>query len=537
MIWQLIKVDVAWRFVKRTAILFGAFAAVWHFVAHHASHTDRSGVTLFLMFFAPLFSLGVTPLVQPVDTRFQATLPVTVRQVFAARMLSTIALQWLPVVTGAIILTVLSGPGLSGMPLLPWSVVTCIVLGIQCGSIRGFTIRRALAFLAAPILLFILDVAAVALDWPLQNSLAWYLAPVCCWLLTAVVVARTWRLVPAYFQLPSAEAQPAPSAFVADNAPSNSRRLVFANIVSPHPAWIVCFVIVGMLAASNWAYQIGLLWVPLGALWESTRSKTRWLVVLPVPPRRLLASILLPALLAVTVGYELGLRIPRIADTLERGVVVTANSVAKITNISKDCKMFNVIPPLEFRVRAQADHAPLIRAPWGETFQPAINSFYGFDVYNPYASNCDNSERFLDWQFARATTAVYGQSIPRDLAAGSYVVISQLAIPRIRKHLVTIGVMAFCLMLAMLATTLEDWYRLRRIKPVLRRIVCLLASLLFMVLFILFNYLCQWLSWALPSNPFGALAAALAALALIYWPLDAMFRQLEFEQKPVRSRL
>ena len=185
-----------------------------------------------------------------------------------------------------------------------------------------------------------------------------------------------------------------------------------------------------MLPASKWHYETGfMLWIFLDFAWTATRAKTRWLVALPVPPRRRLAAILLPAMLAVSAGYELGLRIPAIANTMERGVLVTSSADTEIANISKDCRMFNVIPPDEYLVRAKEDNAPIIRAPWGETFDPATNSTDGFDVYNPYSSGCNNSERFLDWQFARATAAVYGHSIPRNRSAGSYVVASPLAIP------------------------------------------------------------------------------------------------------------
>ena len=69
-----------------------------------------------------------------------------------------------------------------------------------------------------------------------------------------------------------------------------------------------------------------------------------------------------------------------------------------------------------------------------------------------------------------------------------------------------------------------------------RRLLCVLAALPFAALFVLFNDFCQWLSWALPTNPLGAIAVALLPLALIYWALETIFRQLEFIDKPAIKR-
>ena len=52
------------------------------------------------------------------------------------------------------------------------------------------------------------------------------------------------------------------------------------------------------------------------------------------------------------------------------------------------------------------------------------------------------------------------------------------------------------------------------------------------VLFARQNYVAQWASRTLPASLPAAVAIALIPLALIYWAIHVMFRQLEFVDKP-----
>jgi len=341
MIWQLMKLDVAWRFVIRTTILFSAFAALWHFFA---GGSDGPASTLLLMCFVPLFSLGVTPFVQPIDTRFHATLPATVRQVFAARMLSALALQWLPLVTGAVILIVLGGTGMSGMPLGTWSVVTCIVLGVECAGIRGLSVREALPLVALPVLVFVLNLIVVAWDWPLQNSFAWTLTLVCCWMVTAAVVVKTWNIVPKSFQLAPAE------------PPSDEPEPIPLHRAATHGApWKP--VLRTLLPVRGLEYLVIFLVmcvVPLPLFvvfqtsenWTSARPLIRWMVALPVPPRAVLAAVVLPRMLSLTCGYLVGINLHfsifnsiRTADAGLRTRIVAVSFIVGCSMLANLCAL------------------------------------------------------------------------------------------------------------------------------------------------------------------------------------------------------
>ena len=56
LICQLIRLDVAWRYVARTTILFSLCVVLWHFLANffawdfQSDHTDRKAAMFFLMF-------------------------------------------------------------------------------------------------------------------------------------------------------------------------------------------------------------------------------------------------------------------------------------------------------------------------------------------------------------------------------------------------------------------------------------------------------------------------------------------------------
>jgi len=241
--------------------------------------------------------------------------------------------------------------------------------------------------------------------------------------------------------------------------------------------------------------------------------------------------MLLPMFLSVPLGYAAGLHISRLADNMERGVIVTSSADSEIASLTKDCQMFNVIPPDEFLLPARADHAPVIQAPWGETIHPATNRLFKSDLYNPYTTGCNNSERFLDWQFARATTAVYGHPITRDRKAGSYVVSSPVGIPRIRRQLLTIGGIAGYQMLSAIIWMLDDWRRLKLLGRVPRRLLVPLAGLASFPCLFVIGLLSPW---GLPANLFGTLAIVIVVLALLYLAVEAVFRQLEFDPPRIR---
>ncbi len=67
--------------------------------------------------------------------------------------------------------------------------------------------------------------------------------------------------------------------------------------------------------------------------------------------------------------------------------------------------------PLAFWRVAPNGGAPRITSRTGESCAPYTLSVAGILLYNPYSSRKENSTLFVAWQFARATSAVYGRMI------------------------------------------------------------------------------------------------------------------------------
>jgi hypothetical protein len=207
--------------------------------------------------------------------------------------------------------------------------------------------------------------------------------------------------------------------------------------------------------------------------------------------------------------------------------------------LDENCKTLNVLPSVDFWTLANRGIAPVIQAPWGEIFQPPVFRNSGFDIFNPYAVGCGNSNRFLNWQFSRATIAVYGRPIPLGKTVGWEAVDTHVVVTSLRTQFVTV---AFIMGLAMFGTIgmlLNDWHRFRRLPNSVRVSFLSVAGAAGFALMMLdignkFS-LSQWMLWALPQSVTGAAAIAVPSLAILYWVLDTLFRQVEIVDKPEAS--
>jgi len=527
MIFQLIKRDPAWRGLPYLTLAFAAVCALWHFFAP----ADRSGMpALFIseIFIAPTIFAVTTAFLQSLDTPLQASLPVTVRQVFLSRMLSMLAVLWLPVLAGLATLTVLKDPIASDLPLDLWSVVTCVVLGMQCLAVRGITLRAWMIFLAATTGMF-----SDAISPFFSGSPAWteMLALGFCWVIGVALVLRTWQVVPNSFQL-------APPKNVSVTLPAGS--------VTSAPSWKTPLRIVvrtrGLESLVPFAvillYVSNPLWyIFLGFQWPGIRQRIRWILPLPIPPRILLAIVMLPTLVGLCAGYEVHLHLPWTPLPGFRGLAVRrAQDVSALQHrLSEDpeCRTLNVFPSMEYWIPVHENEAPLLQAPWGETFRPPISRVAGFAVYNPYAVGCGNSRRFLEWQFNRATTAIFGRPIALDQKVNPYV--EQTAISTPRTQFVTLGCLVAFSLLSLLIAMLFDWHRLRALARWLWITLASLAGLLAAGLLLWSSFFdqdpIQLISWTLPASLPLTVATIAMTTALLYLAVERLFRQLEFTGK------
>jgi hypothetical protein len=141
----------------------------------------------------------------------------------------------------------------------------------------------------------------------------------------------------------------------------------------------------------------------------AVRSRIEWLALLPISRRRLLLMMVFPWIAIVIAAPFL---IARFDSSPEPPVVTTGYSETWPGYAASGSGTPNVLVPATYWHWIGEEDAATIRAPWGEESHPKTFLRLGLLFYNPYSVAPRNSTRFLEWQFARATKAVYGRSVP-----------------------------------------------------------------------------------------------------------------------------
>jgi hypothetical protein len=123
----------------------------------------------------------------------------------------------------------------------------------------------------------------------------------------------------------------------------------------------------------------------------------RWLFTLPISRRSLCLRIVAPFLALYAAGLLLN-------DNFGIG----SSNPSQVFKASGGQMELAAVTPWEARAGVAA---PVIVSPWGETYQPRIDRILLFDFYDPWSWGERNSKEFRDWQFRRATAAIYGREV------------------------------------------------------------------------------------------------------------------------------
>jgi hypothetical protein len=164
----------------------------------------------------------------------------------------------------------------------------------------------------------------------------------------------------------------------------------------------------------------------------------------------------------------------------------------------------------------------------------------GITFYNAYAVGPQNSKRFLEWQFERATEAVYGRVIPLlQYGAAFHAGLTPVtARPRMRILILSADLLAI-LMLVYL-TEWTRWHRLRRLPGPLRGAL----PFVFPFVVVAIDGVVQWfysfplgtalvhaallqLSNLLPNNLLVVTTAAMVPVMGMYWLVEKQFSKSE----------
>jgi hypothetical protein len=336
-------------------------------------------------------------------TAFEAALPIPGRQLVAARLLTTFALLW-----PATLVTIGESLALKRPNDAPLLLAFAAVMSLMVLLEQSFRVREASTPKWYGLVMFCLVFAPLFLFPPPDRH--WGALLIVCLAASAALLVSLWFRVPDSFQI--APARPMRASRFALPCPHWQRTWrpawrSFANV----RVWSTLFL-AWLAAKLGMSLVLGAGLVPLAL---STCRRVEWLLVLPVSRRRLLFMTLLPVLCILIVAISVTGHFRAAAN---RPAVSTGYGDIWQEKPLAGSGTPNVLAPSAFWHWTWGWGTPVIQSPWGEKTEPKTFLRLGFATYNPYSVAPDNSERFLDWQFARAAEAVYGRAIPRSQTAG-----------------------------------------------------------------------------------------------------------------------
>ena len=523
------------------------------------------GLALVMAYFAVVFDLGATflPLQLAVmimmlawnrtlvrATPFEMALPIEGRDLFLARVLSFLAAVWMPAIVVFLTLWIRHEKMQTGWAMLQVAPILTLALLLPL-AVR---LPEAAAPLGLVRVLGVLVAAAGVMSWRwFGPTVSAEIFGVAC----ALVLIAVWPVIPYSFQM-APENREANFAWMAPTNPERVRApqqvgesrqfsdktsaamAVFRTAFGGYQDLAFFAVMI-----SQGLFGTGLLFVAIFTVTSvlTSRQRTRWLLALPISSRALLTITLLASVLPLFGGAAIGMLIA--ANT-------TFRSDYSLSAGPKPQGTGDVNVALAFWRYAPHGQVPLIQAPWGETVQPVTFAPLGLTFYNPYTTRPDSSERLHEWQFERATTAVYGAPITRSEYPKLDYRTLHPVVNRPRMQALTLAAALVACLLLVYATELPRWHRLHRLSKSAQTIVYLILATPLIAVFGLELYysthalvsigtaLVQGcllrISERLPNGLSVALAI-LVAVAAMYGLLEWQFRRSELTgkfQQPVR---
>jgi hypothetical protein len=515
MILRLVKRDPVWLAALMLAVLIGAVAPFFAF--------DRLEFAIMAGFGCLLYA---RPHVRA--TLFEAALPITGRDLFLARALSLLAVVWLPALCGvaAILLVRADSPRALAM-LEAAAILTAAILLPKTIRVREIAGPQGLSRVVCVL------VCAV-------GGLAWhFLTPGIVLgvfgLASAGILVGTWFAVPPSFQVVSLKTTD-PIA-VPESVPAVPlSRTLFTWLPILRSAFWWPSIVYFYLAVSLGMERDGLLLDFMFAVFVTiqSRQRTGWLSALPLSCRARLRITLASANIPLLVGLAVGMCIT--LPHTDRSMVAGPGPQTDVpVNVS-----------LEFWHYAPGVRVHVIRAPWGEAVQPVSFRAAGIPFYNPYSVGPGNSPEFLEWQFGRATEAIYGRSIPLAQYSAAQQAGLQPVTDRPRIRILIWEAVALCSLFLVFVTELTKWHLLQRLSATVRAIlgwtvlglpaVAIYGIGLFhhgyslSICQSLFHFVLLRVTGTLPNTLLAMTIAAVTVCAM-YWLLERQFGKSELTMR------
>ena len=243
-------------------------------------------------------------------TRLYASLPIAGRDVFLARVLSIMAVVWLPALAGAGAAALFRRP----YPATVGPFIVAALCTLAAGLAQSIHPRRLAGpkWTLAPLWLLAAEGGLYLMFFRPSALIA-----ASCALAGIALLARTWLAVPKSFEL-------APTKPGAGDGPVRQ-----TAVSSPRLVWLP--VLRSVFSRPYSTVLLFTLWMalplmplfscfPIIVMWQAARMNTLWIRPLPIRRRALLLTIVAPILLALALGFFTGFHVgrhPRPVPTLQ----------------------------------------------------------------------------------------------------------------------------------------------------------------------------------------------------------------------------
>jgi hypothetical protein len=548
MIWQLVKRDPAWRTMPYFA---GIGAVVWGFGSSDPSQALSTvlGISAIGMCISYRgFRQRYTP--------FQATLPIAGKQLFLSRVLSLLAFIWVPILCASAAMAVVGGNWTwhAQLALLEYlAVATLALLLIECVRVQTIDPPAWLTIIVFGIIV----VSAPTIGLFLPGSVALIVAVLGgCALASAALFLKAWSEVPKCFQLAPTPLQGAEPVLLRSEHAGSAlqtipwwpvfRAVYFGNWQTSLTVFVILFVLIQLVIFGSEFAVFALVYIPV--TFAEYRRGLRWLIHLPISARKLSWVIWTPTTAAAIVGLSLTAAAVSGLEQPQKAAVTLGHSRSWTpfdrSNADESGTM-NVQIPAGYWRWARGGSAPVIEAPWGESYRPETSTRWRLAFYNSYSVGRESSQRFLEWQFRRATQAVYGQAIAVSQSEDLARMKTTLQQPKARVIITALVVLYF--LIQMCALHLSGWKRIHYTRAGFR---ALLATAPMFTVFLLVlapfprfgdgGFLIErvLLHLAGPlADHLWMLALMFVPMAGLYWLAEKLWRENEFGQIEIEARV
>ncbi len=508
MIYQLIRRDPAW--------LGTLFMVAFTTPMLALGHVDLVRIICCVM---PVFMFGaIGKLTQP-ERRcgaFEATLPLRTSDLFAARILSLLSAIWLPVIAGVIVIEAQSSAA-AGYLIESGALLTLALLITQSVRPRSFAAPK---FLWTALWICTLIVWALLLR--LRRSYAGSPQPSLiigiCLPVSLLLFVKTWRALPESFQV----ADQHPGADWAMPKTHFYWSPVMRSMLSRQTA-AMCFA--GLTFSYSGGCPFTLCWISFVTM--QLAASLRWLSTLPFSRRKLLLLTLAPGAVVLAGSVVIAAFSPEHLHSWP----LTIPPCPSVANANQcDMKFCPRVSPAYWSWSI-GNPQPMIRALWGETCAADARHFLGVTMSNPWTVRAESSRRFLDWQLARASQAIYGGVPTSETLHQSTTRIR----PLVRRSRMVIGGIGLILALYLAIVFVMHcvWWVRMPARPSTRKwilaplaVVLVLGGLL-APLWEGWDFMLFHLSFILPQSIAGVIAVMSAVLLALYWLLEKQFNEVE----------